>query len=171
MNLQKKERISFKIFFIFSTGLQEAAAVTLPDNSALPDSSHSLLTRVVLSGPSVEPNLERPVNSSSPPIYSTTLPPDSPSAILLPRPQAVGSPGHPSPSLGLGNGDGSSSDSLNRQATGQEDQEDEDEDDDSSEYENLVSEQLQSPSLSEAVTVGRPATLWPDGDAHSPPGS
>ncbi|XP_067311380.1 BRISC complex subunit Abraxas 2 isoform X1 [Pseudorasbora parva] len=149
--------------------LQEAAAVPLPDNSALSDSS---LTRVVLSGPSVEPSLERPVNSSSPPIYSTTLPPDSPSAILLPRPQAVGSPGHPSHSLGLGNGDGSSSDSLNRQATGQEDQEDEDDDDeDSSEYENLVSEQLQPPSLSEAVTLGRPATLWPDGDAHSPPGS
>uniref|UniRef100_A0A8C1WJ62 Abraxas 2, BRISC complex subunit n=1 Tax=Cyprinus carpio TaxID=7962 RepID=A0A8C1WJ62_CYPCA len=116
------------------------------------------------------PSLERPVNSSSPPIYSTTLPPDSPSAILLPRPQAVGSPGHPSPSLGLGNGDGSSSDSLNRQATGQEDQE-EDDDEDSSEYENLVSEQLQPPSLSETVTLGRPATLWPDGDAHSPPGS
>ncbi|KAL1258309.1 hypothetical protein QQF64_011553 [Cirrhinus molitorella] len=154
--------------------LQEAAAVTLPDNSAsaLPDSSHSSLTRVVLSGPSVEPSLERPVNSSSPPIYSTTLPPDSPSAILLPRPQAVGSPGHPSPSLGLGNGDGSSSDSLNRQATGQEDQEDDDDDDeDSSEYENLVSEQLQPPSLTETVTLGRPATLWPDGDAHSPPGS
>ncbi|CAM4644966.1 unnamed protein product [Leuciscus chuanchicus] len=161
--------------------LQEAAAVTLPDNSALPDtsalpdnsalpdSSHSSLTRVVLSGPSVEPSLERAVNSSSPPIYSTTLPPDSPSAILLPRPQAVGSPGHPSPSVGLGNGDGSSSDSLNRQATGQEDEDDDDED--SSEYENLVSEQLQPPSLSEAVTLGRPATLWPDGDAHSPPGS
>ncbi|XP_077096034.1 BRISC complex subunit Abraxas 2 isoform X2 [Siphateles boraxobius] len=150
--------------------LQEAAAVTLPDNSALPDnsvlpdSSHSSLTQVVLSGPSVDP-----VNSSSPPIYSTTLPPDSPSAILLPRPQAVGSPGHPSPSVGLGNGDGSSSDSLNRQATGQEDEDDDDED--SSEYENLVSEQLQAPSLSEAVTLGRPATLWPDGDAHSPPGS
>ncbi|XP_059376548.1 BRISC complex subunit Abraxas 2 isoform X1 [Carassius carassius] len=148
--------------------LQEAAAVTLPDNSALPDSSQSSPTQVVPSGPSVE----RPVNSSSPPIYSTTLPPDSPSAILLPRPQAVGSPGHPSPSLGLGNGDGSSSDSLNRQATGQEDQEDGDDDDeDSSEYENLVSEQLQPPSLTETVTLGRPATLWPDGDAHSPPGS
>ncbi|KTG04711.1 hypothetical protein cypCar_00039209 [Cyprinus carpio] len=152
--------------------LQEAAAVTLPDNSALPDSSPSSLTRVVLSGPSVEPSLERPVNSSSPPVYSTTLPPDSPSAILLPRPQAVGSPGHPSPSLGLGNGDGSSSDSLNRQAIGQEDPEDGDDDDeDSSEYENLVSEQSQAPSLTETVTLGRPATLWPDGDAHSPPGS
>uniref|UniRef100_A0A8C2DAK4 Abraxas 2, BRISC complex subunit n=1 Tax=Cyprinus carpio TaxID=7962 RepID=A0A8C2DAK4_CYPCA len=167
---RSSETTSLNIFSIFLTGLQEAAAVTLPDNSALPDSSHSSLTRVMLSGPSVEPSLERPMNSSSPPVYSTTLPPDSPSAILLPRPQAVGSPGHPSPSLGLGNGDGSSSDSLNRQATGQEDQEDDD-DEDSSEYENLVSEQLQPPSLSETVTLGRPATLWPDGDAHSPPGS
>ncbi len=165
--LQKRETIPFIIFSIFLTGLQEAAAVTLPDNSALPESSHSSPTRVVLLGPSVEPSLERPVNSSSPPLYSTTLPPDSPSAILLPRPQAVGSPGHPSPSLGLGNGDGSSSDSLDRQATGQEDQEE----DDSSEYENLVSEQLQPPSLTETVILGRPATLWPDGDAHSPPGS
>nr|XP_055028625.1 BRISC complex subunit Abraxas 2 isoform X2 [Misgurnus anguillicaudatus] len=150
--------------------LQEATntSVTLPDDSALPDPSHLSMTRAELSSPSVEPSLERPVNSSPPPLYSTTLPPDSPSAILLPRPQAVGSPGHPSPSLGLGNGDGSSSDSLNRQATGQEDQED---DEDSSEYENLVSEQLQPPSVTEAVTLGRPATLWPDGDAHSPPGS
>ncbi|XP_052009883.1 BRISC complex subunit Abraxas 2 isoform X1 [Xyrauchen texanus] len=149
--------------------LQEATntVVSLPDDSVLSDPLHSSLTQVVLSGPSVEPSLERPVNSSSPPLYSTALPPDSPSAILLPRPQAVGSPGHPSPSLGLGNGDGSSSDSLNRQATGQED----DDDEDSSEYENLVSEQLQSPSVTEAVTLGRPATLWPDGDAHSPPGS
>ncbi|NP_998460.1 BRISC complex subunit Abraxas 2 [Danio rerio] len=154
--------------------IQEAAAETHPDSSTLPESSHSSLTGVVLSGPTAEPSLERPVNSSSPPIYSTALPPDSPSAILLPRPQAVGSPGHPSPSLGLGNGDGSSSDSLNRQATGQEDHEeddDDDEDEDSSEYENLVSEQLQPTSLPDAVALGRPATLWPDGDAHSPPGS
>ncbi|XP_051502096.1 BRISC complex subunit Abraxas 2 isoform X3 [Myxocyprinus asiaticus] len=151
--------------------LQEATntVVTLPDDSALSDPLHSSLTQVVFSGPSVEPSLKRPVNSSSPPLYSTALPPDPPSTILLPRPQAVGSPGHPSPSLGLGNGDGSSSDSLNRQATGQEDEDDDDED--SSEYENLVSEQLQPPSITEAVTLGRPATLWPDGDAHSPPGS
>ncbi|KAI7804625.1 BRISC complex subunit Abraxas 2 [Triplophysa rosa] len=153
--------------------LQEAtnAPDTLPDDSAPPDPSPSTLTRAELSStPSAEPSLERPVNSSSPQLYSTTLPPDSPNAILLPRPQAVGSPGHPSPGLGLGNGDGSSSDSLNRQATGQEDQEDDDYGD-SSEYENLVSEQLQPSSVTEAVTLGRPATLWPDGDAHSPPGS
>ncbi|TRY55375.1 hypothetical protein DNTS_034400 [Danionella cerebrum] len=126
--------------------------------------------RVELSAPTVESSLERALNSSPPPIYSTTLPPDSPSAILLPRPQAVGSPGHPTPISGLGNGDGSSSDSLNRQATGQEDHDDDD-DDNSSEYENLVSEQMQPPSLTETITLGRPATLWPDGDAHSPPGS
>ncbi|XP_056624415.1 BRISC complex subunit Abraxas 2 [Triplophysa dalaica] len=147
------------------------APVTLPDDSALHDPSQSTLTGAVLSSsPLSEPSLERPVNSSSPQLYNTTLPPDSPNAILLPRPQAVGSPGHPSPGLGLGNGDGSSSDSLNRQATGQEDQEDDD-DGDSSEYENLVSEQLQPSSGTEAVSLGRPATLWPDGDAHSPPGS
>ncbi|TRY55376.1 hypothetical protein DNTS_034400 [Danionella cerebrum] len=126
--------------------------------------------KVELSAPTVESSLERALNSSPPPIYSTTLPPDSPSAILLPRPQAVGSPGHPTPISGLGNGDGSSSDSLNRQATGQEDHDDDD-DDNSSEYENLVSEQMQPPSLTETITLGRPATLWPDGDAHSPPGS
>lgn len=158
------------LIFIVFVGLQEASntPVTLPEDSAPPEPSH--LPRSALSPtPSVEPSLERPVNSSSPQLYSTTLPPDSPSAILLPRPQAVGSPGHPSPGLGLGNGDGSSSDSLNRQATGQEDQEDDD--GDSSEYENLVSEQLQPSSVTEGVTLGRPATLWPDGDAHSPPGS
>lgn len=88
------------------------------------------------------------------------LPSSSPptSAALLPRPQAVGSPGHPTPGptvmglglghgLGLGlsassnpvttpstpylgNGDGSSSDSLDRQAAGQEDDEEEEDDDD-----------------------------------------
>ncbi|TRY55374.1 hypothetical protein DNTS_034400, partial [Danionella cerebrum] len=84
--------------------------------------------KVELSAPTVESSLERALNSSPPPIYSTTLPPDSPSAILLPRPQAVGSPGHPTPISGLGNGDGSSSDSLNRQATGQEDHDDDDDD-------------------------------------------
>lgn len=163
----------FNILLVTFVALQEAtnAPVTLPDDSAPPDPSQSTLTGAVLSSsPLSEPSLERPVNSSSPQLYNTTLPPDSPNAILLPRPQAVGSPGHPSPGLGLGNGDGSSSDSLNRQATGQEDQEDDD-DGDSSVYENLVSEQLQPSSVTEAVSLGRPATLWPDGDAHSPPGS
>ncbi|KAL7861863.1 hypothetical protein SRHO_G00133040 [Serrasalmus rhombeus] len=148
----------------------------LQADSALSDSSPPSLTRVVLQSPPLEPSLDWPANSTPPPLYTAALPPDPPSAVLLPRPQAVGSPGHPSPSLGLGNGDGSSSDSLNRQAIGQEDQaeeddEEEDDDEDSSEYENLVSEQLQSPFLTETVSLGRPATLWPDGDTHSSSGS
>ncbi|XP_036449234.1 BRISC complex subunit Abraxas 2 isoform X2 [Colossoma macropomum] len=148
---------------------------SLQDDSALSDSSPPSLTRVVLQSPPLEPSLDWPANSTPQPLYTAALPPDPPSAILLPRPQAVGSPGHPSPSLGLGNGDGSSSDSLNRQAIGQEDQaeedEEEDDDEDSSEYENLVSEQLQSPLLTETISLGRPATLWPDGDTHSSSGS
>ncbi|KAI4882551.1 hypothetical protein NFI96_034487, partial [Prochilodus magdalenae] len=146
---------------------------SLQDDSALSDSSPTSLTRVVLQNPPLEPSLDRPANSAPPHLYTAALPPDPPSAILLPRPQAVGSPGHPSPSLGLGNGDGSSSDSLNRQAIGQEDQaeEEEEDDEDSSEYENLVSEQLQSSLLTETVSLGRPATLWPDGDTHSSSGS
>jgi hypothetical protein len=119
-------------------------------------------------------------------LLSTSSTPTS--AALLPRPQAVGSPGHPSPAslvlgmglgLGLGagsgptlpsvtpylgNGDGSSSDSLDRQAAGQEDEEDEeDEDEDSSEYENLVSEAQLLPPL---LAQGRPAALSPDGDVR-----
>ncbi|XP_005474314.1 BRISC complex subunit Abraxas 2 isoform X1 [Oreochromis niloticus] len=110
---------------------------------------------------------ERPSTSPNPPSYTdlmsqddSLLPSSSPptSAALLPRPQAVGSPGHPTPGptvmglglghgLGLGlsassnpvttpstpylgNGDGSSSDSLDRQAAGQEDDEEEEDDDD-----------------------------------------
>ncbi|XP_076834356.1 BRISC complex subunit Abraxas 2 isoform X2 [Brachyhypopomus gauderio] len=144
----------------------------LQDDSALLDSSPPSLSRVVLQSPPLEPSLDWPANPVAPPLYGSTLPPDAPSAILLPRPQAVGSPGHPSPGLGLGDGDGSSSDSLTRQATGQEDQveDDEDDDEDSSEYENLVSERLQTPQLNENVPLGRPATLWPDGDAHSSSG-
>lgn len=149
---------------------------------------------------------ERPRTSPNPPLYAdllsqddSLLPSSSPptSAALLPRPQAVGSPGHPTPSpislgLGLGlstganplavpctpylgNGDGSSSDSLDRQAAGQEDDEeeeedeDDDEDEDSSEYENLVSEATHLPMVSASILAqGRPAALSPDGDAHSP---
>uniref|UniRef100_A0A3P9M226 Abraxas 2, BRISC complex subunit n=1 Tax=Oryzias latipes TaxID=8090 RepID=A0A3P9M226_ORYLA len=141
---------------------------------------------------------ERPRTSPNPPSYTDLLSQDdnllssSPptSAALLPRPQAVGSPGHPTPlplamrlgpsmELGLGtnvnpvntpitpylgNGDGSSSDSLDRQAAGQED---DDEDEDSSEYENLVSEGAHLPTVSaSALAQGRPAALGPDGDAH-----
>ncbi|XP_041922529.1 BRISC complex subunit Abraxas 2 [Alosa sapidissima] len=114
--------------------------------------------------------------------YMGVLGQDPTRALLLPRPQAVGSPGHPSPSLGLGNGDGSSSDSLDRQAAGQEgddEDEDEDEDEDSSEYENLVSvttataavtagagAAATSPLSAEVLAMGRPAALRPDGDAQ-----
>ncbi|XP_020337450.1 BRISC complex subunit Abraxas 2-like [Oncorhynchus kisutch] len=150
----------------------------------------SLLSRVVFHTPSTP---ERLGPSANPPSYADllSLQDDSllpslsspTSAALLPRPQAVGSPGHPSPSpLGLnpspapspsmpylGNGDGSSSDSLDRQAAGQEDddeEEEEDDDDDSSEYENLVSEVAQLPPVTASVLAqGRPAALSPDGDA------
>ena len=113
--------------------------------------------------------------------YMDVLGQDPASALLLPRPQAVGSPGHPSPSLGLGNGDGSSSDSLDRQAAGQEededeDDEDDDEDEDSSEYENLVSMTTAtgaapSPLSAEVLSMGRPPALRPDGDTQSSPTS
>ncbi|XP_026790151.1 BRISC complex subunit Abraxas 2 isoform X2 [Pangasianodon hypophthalmus] len=147
---------------------------SLQDDSVLSDSSPPSLTRVALQSPPLEQSLDWHANSEPAALYTNELAPDPPSAILLPRPQAVGSPGHPSPSpgIGMGNGDGSSSDSLNRHTIGQEDhddEEDDDEDEDSSEYENLVSEQFQSPHLTESL--GRPATLWPDGDAHSSSGS
>ncbi|KAM9395884.1 BRISC complex subunit abraxas 2-like isoform 5-T5 [Salvelinus alpinus] len=164
---------------------------TPEENSEPPETS--LLSRVVFHTPSTP---ERPGPSANPPSYADflSLQDDSllhslsspTSAALLPRPQAVGSPGHPSPSpLGLnlsagpspapspstpylGNGDGSSSDSLDRQAAGQEDddEEDDDDDDDSSEYENLVSEVAQLPPVTASVLAqGRPAALSPDGDA------
>lgn len=119
--------------------------------------------------------------SSSPAMTSSSymdgLGQDVASPLLLPRPQAVGSPGHPSPSpgsglvLGLGYGDGSSSDSLDRQAAGQEE-----DDDDSSEYENLgaaaatvaaTTAACTSPNSADVMGMGRPAALRPDGDAHS----
>ncbi|XP_023825952.1 BRISC complex subunit abraxas 2 isoform X2 [Salvelinus sp. IW2-2015] len=168
---------------------------TPEENSEPPETS--LLSRVVFHTPSTP---ERPGPSANPPSYADllSLQDDSllhslsspTSAALLPRPQAVGSPGHPSPSpLGLnlsagpspapspstpylGNGDGSSSDSLDRQAAGQEDDEeddeedDDDDDEDSSEYENLVSEVAQLPPVTASVLAqGRPAALSPDGDA------
>ncbi|XP_017332351.1 BRISC complex subunit Abraxas 2 isoform X2 [Ictalurus punctatus] len=143
---------------------------SMQDDSVLSDPSPPSLTRVALQSPPLEPSLDWHANSEPAALYTNELAPDTPSAILLPRPQAVGSPGHPSPSpgIGMGNGDGSSSDSLNRHTIGQEDHDD-DEDEDSSEYENLVSEQFQSPHLTESL--GRPATLWPDGDARSSSGS
>uniref|UniRef100_A0A1A8I544 Family with sequence similarity 175, member B n=1 Tax=Nothobranchius kuhntae TaxID=321403 RepID=A0A1A8I544_NOTKU len=162
----------------------------------------TLLSRISFDAPSAP---ERPSTSPNPPSYtdllsqtenvlSSSSPPTS--AALLPRPQAVGSPGHPTPiplgpDLGLGirlnmglgatlnpvstpstpylgNGDGSSSDSLDRQAAGQEDDDDEeDEDEDSSEYENLVSEGTHLPLVPDGVlSQGRPAALNPDGDAR-----
>ncbi|CAB1312704.1 unnamed protein product [Coregonus sp. 'balchen'] len=160
---------------------------TPEENTEPPETS--LLSRVAFHSPSTP---ERPGPSANPPAYAdflslqddSLLPSSSSptSAALLPRPQAVGSPGHPSPSpLGLGlsagpspstpylgNGDGSSSDSLDRQAAGQEDddEEEDDDDDDSSEYENLVSEVGQLPPVTASVLAqGRPAALSPDGDA------
>ncbi|XP_029525182.1 BRISC complex subunit abraxas 2-like isoform X2 [Oncorhynchus nerka] len=159
---------------------------TPEENSEPPETS--LLSRVIFHTPSTP---ERLGPSANPPSYADllSLQDDSllpslsspTSAALLPRPQAVGSPGHPSPSpLGLnpspapspstpylGNGDGSSSDSLDRQAAGQEDdEEDDDDDEDSSEYENLVSEVAQLPPVTASVLAqGRPAALSPDGDA------
>lgn len=146
------------------TGLREAQNTdshsTPEENTEPPEAS--LLSRITFHTPSAP---ERPSTSPNPPSYTDLLSQDdsllsssSPptSAALLPRPQAVGSPGHPTPgplgmglglglSLGLGassnpvttpstpylgNGDGSSSDSLDRQAAGQEDDEEDDEDED-----------------------------------------
>ncbi|XP_067373938.1 BRISC complex subunit Abraxas 2 isoform X1 [Channa argus] len=170
---------------------------TQEENTGPPEAS--LLSRINFHTPSAP---ERPSTSPNPPSYTDLLSQDvcllsssspSTSAALLPRPQAVGSPGHPTPGplglglgLGLGassnpvttpntpylgNGDGSSSDSLDRQAAGQEDDEDDededDEDEDSSEYENLVSETAHLPMGSSSILAqGRPATLSPDGDAR-----
>lgn len=186
------------------TGLREAQnadSSSTPEESAITSPS-AALSRITFHTPSAP---ERPSTSPNPPSYADLLSQDdsllsssSPptSAALLPRPQAVGSPGHPTPGpiglglgLGLGlststnpvtvpctpylgNGDGSSSDSLDRQAAGQEDDEedDDDEDDDdedSSEYENLVSETTHLPMVSASILAqGRPAALSPDGDAH-----
>uniref|UniRef100_A0A3Q3K133 MPN domain-containing protein n=1 Tax=Monopterus albus TaxID=43700 RepID=A0A3Q3K133_MONAL len=146
---------------------QNANSHSTPEENTEEPSEVSLMSRITFHTPSAP---ERPSTSPNPPSYvdllsqddsllSSSSPPTS--AALLPRPQAVGSPGHPTPgplnmSLGLGpstssnpvtapstpylgNGDGSSSDSLDRQAAGQEDDEEDedDEDEDSSEYENL----------------------------------
>ncbi|XP_041866964.1 BRISC complex subunit Abraxas 2 isoform X2 [Melanotaenia boesemani] len=145
---------------------QNADAHPTPEENTEP-SKTSLLTRITFQTPSAP---ERPSTSPNPPSYTDLLSQDdnllsssSPttSAALLPRPQAVGSPGHPTPvplgtSLGLGvglglglaassnpvstpstpylgNGDGSSSDSLDRQAAGQEDDDDDDDEDDEDE--------------------------------------
>lgn len=171
---------------------QNADSHSTPDDNSDPPEV-ALLSRIGFHSPSAP---QRPSTSPNPPSYADLSQDDSllssssspTSAALLPRPQAVGSPGHPTPSplgmdmpLGLtlgsnsvpasnspylGNGDGSSSDSLDRHAAGQEDDDDEDddedeEDEDSSEYENLVSD-----TSLQMVAHGRPAALGPDGDAR-----
>uniref|UniRef100_A0A1A7Y8Q3 Family with sequence similarity 175, member B n=1 Tax=Iconisemion striatum TaxID=60296 RepID=A0A1A7Y8Q3_9TELE len=147
----------------------------------------TLLSRINFDTPSAP---ERPSTSPNPPSYtdllsqtenllSSSSPPTN--AALLPRPQAVGSPGHPTPvplgaDLGLGirpnmglgatlnpvstpstpylgNGDGSSSDSLDRQAAGQED-DDEDEEDEEDE---------DSSEYENLVSEGTHLPLVPDG--------
>ncbi|XP_029962680.1 BRISC complex subunit Abraxas 2 [Salarias fasciatus] len=147
---------------------QNADSHSTPEENT-ESSETSLLSRISFQAPSAP---ERPNTSPNPPSYtdllsqddsllSSTSPPTS--AALLPRPQAVGSPGHPTPAplgmglglghgLGLGlsvspnpvpapstpylgNGDGSSSDSLDRQAAGQEDDDDDDDDDEGDEDE------------------------------------
>ncbi|XP_077468631.1 BRISC complex subunit Abraxas 2 [Stigmatopora argus] len=154
-----------------------------PEENTEP-SDTSLLSRITFQAPSAP---ERPSISPNPPPYadllsqgdpllSSSSPPPT-SAALLPRPQAVGSPGHPAPGPPataapsnpvaapyLGNGDGSSSDSLDRQAAGQEFDE---EDEDGSEYENLVSEGPR-PAATPAslLSRSRPSALGPDGDAR-----
>ncbi|XP_061600607.1 BRISC complex subunit Abraxas 2 isoform X2 [Cololabis saira] len=148
--------------------VQNADSHSTPEETTK-TSEASPLSRITFRTPSAP---ERPSTSPNPPSYTDLLSQDdnllsssSPptSAALLPRPQAVGSPGHPTPAplgsdlglgmgLGLGtsstpnpisnpstpylgNGDGSSSDSLDRQAAGQEDDDDHDEDDDDDEEE------------------------------------
>uniref|UniRef100_A0A3B5ANQ6 Abraxas 2, BRISC complex subunit n=1 Tax=Stegastes partitus TaxID=144197 RepID=A0A3B5ANQ6_9TELE len=150
---------------------QNADSHSTPEENTEP-SEASLLSRITFHTPSAP---ERPSTSPNPPSYTDLLSQDdsllsssSPptSAALLPRPQAVGSPGHPTPGpLGMGLG-------MDRQAAGQEDDEDDeddddDEDEDSSEYENLVSEGAHLPMVSASVLAqGRPAALSPDGDAR-----
>ncbi|XP_043992687.1 BRISC complex subunit Abraxas 2 isoform X1 [Gambusia affinis] len=145
-----------------------------PEENTEPCEASSILSRIAFDAPSAP---ERPITSPNPPSYTDLLSQDdnllsssSPPtrAALLPRPQAVGSPGHPSPApvqtdLGLGlrqgmglgaslspvstpstpylgNGDGSSSDSLDRQAAGQEDDDDDDEEEDEDDAEEDSSE-------------------------------
>uniref|UniRef100_A0A3B4UWD4 Abraxas 2, BRISC complex subunit n=1 Tax=Seriola dumerili TaxID=41447 RepID=A0A3B4UWD4_SERDU len=138
---------------------QTADSHSTPEETTEP-SEASLLSRITFHTPSAP---ERPSTSPNPPSYADLLTQDdslpsssSPptSAALLPRPQAVGSPGHPTPGpvgmgLGLGLGLGLS------------------DDEDSSEYENLVSEAAHLPMVTASVLAqGRPAALSPDGDAR-----
>ncbi|XP_064172929.1 BRISC complex subunit abraxas 2-like isoform X2 [Anguilla rostrata] len=165
--------------------LQEAAAA--PERPVpVDDSNPSLPSRMAF--PRERPGPERPDTSDAPPTYADVVPGASPAElrpethpVYLPRPQAVGSPGHASPSAAgvseyLGNGDGSSSDSLDRHAAGREDgdededeeEEEEEEEEDSSEYENLPNEPSERPPVEvPSGPLSRPAALRPDGHAHS----
>ncbi|XP_051936836.1 BRISC complex subunit Abraxas 2 isoform X2 [Hippocampus zosterae] len=172
--------------------LREARNLNSTPEENTEPSETSLPPRTPFHAPSAP---ERPNISPNPPSYADLLSqvdsllssssPAPTSAALLPRPQAVGSPGHPTPgplatgpgvaappsnpvgapgSPYLGNGDGSSSDSLDRQAAGQEF---DDEDEDSSEYENLVSEAPRLPvTPSSLLARSRLSALGPDGDAR-----
>lgn len=166
------------ILSLCAAGLREAQNAdshsTPEENTEPPEAS--LLSRITFHSPSAP---ERPSTSPNPPSYTDLLSQDdsllsssSPptSAALLPRPQAVGSPGHPTPGplgmglglglgLGLGaisnpvttpstpylgNGDGSSSDSLDRHAAGQEDDEDDDDDEEEEDEDSSEYENLVS---------------------------
>ncbi|KPP70107.1 BRISC complex subunit Abro1-like [Scleropages formosus] len=103
---------------------------------------------------------ERPDTPDMPLPYSDMVPRAGPPAALLPRPQAVGSPGRPAQPNPTP-GDGSSSSDLERRATGREDGESEEADgEDYSVYDNLESEPT------ELLSQGRAAFLRPDGDAR-----
>ncbi|KAJ8360184.1 hypothetical protein SKAU_G00167090 [Synaphobranchus kaupii] len=155
--------------------LLEAAAAERP--AQVDDSSASLPSRMAFAR-------DGPDTSDDPPTYTDVVSGSSPAElrpetrpVFLPRPQAVGSPGHASPSVigeYLGNGDGSSTDSLDRHAAGredgdeEEDEEDEEEEEDSSEYENLASEPAERPPAGvPSGPLSRPAALRPDGHARS----
>ncbi|XP_023697170.1 BRISC complex subunit Abraxas 2 isoform X1 [Paramormyrops kingsleyae] len=161
--------------------LQELEAAETVESSAsvLENSDSSVTSRIGFRSATLERmGLERPGTSDMPPLYSDVVGRDSTTVlgskanvVFLPRPQAVGSPGHPHP-LSLPLGDGSSLDSLDRRAAGQEDEEDEDEEEESNDCENLENELSLSPGdVTLPPSQGRPASLRPDGDSHSTPSS
>lgn len=155
-------------------GLQELEAAETVESSAsvLENSDSSVTSRIGFRSTTLERmGLERPGTSDMPPLYSDVALSSKANVVFLPRPQAVGSPGHPHP-LSLPLGDGSSLDSLDRRAAGQEDEEDEDEEEESNDCENLGNELSLSPGdIMLPPSQGRPASLRPDGDSHSTPSS
>ncbi|KAJ8264460.1 hypothetical protein GJAV_G00149420 [Gymnothorax javanicus] len=169
--------------------LQEAAAAAAvtaagPNSVSPEDSSPTLQSRVAFQSPASEWSaLDRPCTLDSQPPYSDLVPRDSlvalspePSAVLLPRPQAVGASGrsasgHSFSGVGYpGNGDGSSADFLDRQAAGQEDEEEEDDEDDdedeedSSENENLV---VEPSEVADSGVLSLPQVLRADGSSQA----